>query len=194
MDAVLLSGGIDSISLAFWKKPKLAITIDYGQKSFHGELRAASYFAQYLGMIHEVIRVDCSSLGSGDLSNNNSLEISPETDWWPFRNQMILTFALIKSLEFSVDELMIGCVSSDNFFKDSTLGFIEKISALSQYQEGSIRVTAPAISLSSNQLVEKSRIPRSILSIAHSCHTSEFPCGECRGCNKHIQVMNSFLS
>ena len=33
MRALLLSGGMDSIALAFWKRPEIAITIDYGQRA-----------------------------------------------------------------------------------------------------------------------------------------------------------------
>ncbi len=35
--AILLSGGMDSIALAYWKRPELAITINYGQKPFLAE-------------------------------------------------------------------------------------------------------------------------------------------------------------
>ena len=37
--AILLSGGMDSIALAYWKKPAHSITIDYGQKAANAEMK-----------------------------------------------------------------------------------------------------------------------------------------------------------
>ena len=37
---MLLSGGMDSIAVAYWRRPSLAITIDYGQVPAAGELRS----------------------------------------------------------------------------------------------------------------------------------------------------------
>lgn len=39
--AILLSGGMDSIALAYWKRPEIAITIDYGQKPAAAEVVAS---------------------------------------------------------------------------------------------------------------------------------------------------------
>ena len=37
--ALLLSGGMDSIALAYWKRPDIALTIDYGQAAADAEER-----------------------------------------------------------------------------------------------------------------------------------------------------------
>lgn len=42
MKALLLSGGMDSISVAFWKRPEIAISIDYGQRAAEAEITAAN--------------------------------------------------------------------------------------------------------------------------------------------------------
>lgn len=57
-----------------------------------------------------------------------------------------------------------------------------------EMQEGGIRVTAPAIRMSTVELVRASGVPREILAWAHSCHTGPLACGDCRGCHKHFQV------
>ena len=67
--ALLLSGGMDSTAIAWWKRPDLTITIDYGQKAAEAEKHASSQVAHALGIPHEVITVDCSSLGSGDMAH-----------------------------------------------------------------------------------------------------------------------------
>ena len=64
---LLLSGGMDSYGVAYKEKPDIAVTIDYGQKPADAEVRAAKILTERIGIKHEVISVDLSSLGSGDL-------------------------------------------------------------------------------------------------------------------------------
>lgn len=187
--AILLSGGMDSIALAFWKRPEVAITIDYGQLCAAGEIQAASVVARKLGITHEIITVDCRPLGSGDLAGKPQLEIAPVSEWYPFRNQLLLTLAGIKAISLGVNHLIFGSVKTDSFHKDGSAEFFEKITDVFSFQEGNITVSAPAIKLTTVELVGVSKIPRSILFWAHSCHVSDFACGHCRGCAKYYSVM-----
>jgi 7-cyano-7-deazaguanine synthase len=187
--AVLLSGGIDSIALANWKRPEVAFTIDYGQSPAAGEIRAATKVADVLGITHEVLRVDCSPLGSGDLVNRPPSSIAPATEWWPFRNQMLVTFAAMRGSALGVEQIMVGSVAGDAFHSDGTAEFYRRLDAVVNLQEGQIKVIAPALEMSSYDLIVKSEIELSLLSWAHSCHRGEFACGKCRGCNKHREVM-----
>lgn len=191
--AILLSGGIDSIALANWKMPELALTIDYGQSSAAGEIRAASKVAQLLGIAHEVLSIDCSTLGSGDLVNQPSNSIAPAPEWWPFRNQMLVTFAAMRGCALAVDEIMVGSVAGDAFHADGTANFYKHMDAVLSLQEGNIRLTAPALGMSSCELIMASEITVSLLSWAHSCHRAEFACGQCRGCNKHREIMTQLM-
>ncbi|MGN6194992.1 MAG: 7-cyano-7-deazaguanine synthase [Ginsengibacter sp.] len=189
--AILLSGGMDSISLAYWKKPSIAITIDYGQAPAQTEIRSSKIVADVLGIEHHVIKVDCRELGSGDLINETAIEeISPSTEWWPYRNQLLVTLASMKAISLSINELMVASVKTDGFHKDGTDKFYEKINALVEYQEGNIKVMAPCIKYSTVELIKLSGVPKDILLWAHSCHKSNIACGNCRGCNKYAQVLN----
>jgi len=190
MKAVLLSGGIDSIALAHWKRPDIAITIDYGQKAARTEIAVASTISSELNMAHETIQIDCSSLGSGDMAGQEAIEAAPVSEWWPFRNQLLITFAGMRALSVGVTEIMTGTVASDESHKDGRLAFYDAIDGVMRFQEGNIRVSAPAIALSTTELVKASKIPRNLLSWAHSCHVSDYACGACRGCVKHYQVMD----
>ncbi|UEG51394.1 7-cyano-7-deazaguanine synthase [Mucilaginibacter daejeonensis] len=183
--AILLSGGLDSVSLAYWKRPNIAISLDYGQAAAKKELEVSGIIAHELGMTHEVITIDCSSLGSGDLINGSAVVGSPSPEWWPYRNQLLVTLACMKGISLGLDELMVGSVKSDGFHKDGTAGFYERINDLMQYQEGHIQIVAPAIELSSVELIQISGIPNSLLHWAHSCHTGDVACGKCRGCQKY---------
>lgn len=186
--AILLSGGMDSIALAYWMNPEVAITLDYGQRAAEAEITAASQVANILDMEHHVLRIDCSSLGSGDLVGTTPIGNAPVSEWWPYRNQMLVTLALMKAIQLGVGELMVGSVKTDAQHTDGTAAFYEQLSKLVLMQEGSIRVTAPAIEMTTVELVKQSGIPENILMYAHSCHTSNHPCGRCHGCTKYMYV------
>ncbi len=186
--AILLSGGIDSIALTWWLRPAVALTVDYGQVSADGEIRAASTVCKDLGLQHEILEVDCSSIGSGDLSGRPPLDVAPVSEWWPFRNQLLVTLAGIRSLSLGVEKLLVASVASDGHHVDGTSPFYLALDRLLSLQEGSLRLEAPALALTSAELVRRSGVPRDVLAWAHSCHVSDFACGSCRGCRKHAVV------
>jgi len=186
--ALLLSGGMDSTSIAHWKRPDLAIAVDYGQKPAKTELRVARVIADNLRIPLEVVSVDCSSLGSGDLAGTRQVSLAPTSEWWPFRNQLLVTLALMAAVKHGVQELMIGTVASDSSHADGRPEFIEAVDALTRLQEGGIRVTAPALHLTTVELIRVSSIPKNLLAWAHSCHTGNLACGACRGCVKYRET------
>lgn len=188
--ALLLSGGMDSLAIAYWKRPKYAFTIDYGQRCAKAEIRTSAHICSVLKIEHEIITVDCSSLGSGDLSTNEVNKYAPSVEWWPYRNQLLITLGVMKAISLDVDEIFIGSVKSDSGHIDGRKGFFESISSLVEMQEGGLRITAPAIDLDPVDLVKISEIGKELLCWAHSCHTGDFACGVCRGCNKHRTVMS----
>ncbi len=188
-EALLLSGGMDSIALAFWWRPAVAITIDYGQRPARAEIDAAAAACDSLGIEHRVLRVDCSSLGSGDLAGTTPLAMAPVPEWWPFRNQLLITLAAAECVRHAIPGIILGTVKSDAVHADGSLRFIEAMSTVLELQEGGLTLEAPAIDLTSAQLVRRSEVPIEVLAWAHSCHKSEFACGRCRGCAKHFSTM-----
>lgn len=188
--AILLSGGIDSIALCYWQRPDVALTINYGQLPAKAEIEASAKVCQELHIQHEIVAVDCRHLGSGDLAGMKSSDISPSPEWWPYRNQLLVTIAAMKGIHLGVSELLLGSVESDSFHVDGTSDFYQHIDALMTLQEGAMKISAPAISMMSVELVRASGIPIELLSWAHSCHVSNVACGNCRGCFKHQTVMH----
>jgi 7-cyano-7-deazaguanine synthase len=187
--ALLLSGGMDSLSIAWWKRPDIAITVDYGQRPAKAEIQVANAICEQLGIQHEIITVDCGSLGSGDMAGTAPSAVAPASDWWPYRNQMLITLASMRAVVLDVKILYVGAVKSDGFHRDGTLEFFDLVNSLVEYQEGGIKIQAPAIHLSTQELVSEAKVPVSLLALAHSCHKANLPCGNCRGCNKYNQTM-----
>jgi len=187
--SLLLSGGMDSISLAWWLRPEVAFTINYGQLAHRAELSASAAVCRRLGIEHVVIEVDCHNCGSGDMAGKSASKIAPQSDWWPYRNQILISVAAARAIELGVTTICLGTVRSDSAHQDGTQGFIRLINKLMLYQEGQIAIEAPAIEFSTVELIKKSKIPMEMLAWAHSCHKSDATCGNCRGCNKYFQVL-----
>lgn len=186
--AVLLSGGIDSICLTYGLKPDIAYTIDYGQIVAERELYVSEYICRELGIIHKTIKVDCRNLGAGTLANSENLTIAPSEEWWPYRNQLLITLACMEGIKDDVKEINLASVKSDSFHKDGTNKFYEKIDKLISYQEGGIRIKCPTLNFYSHELAGIYDVPIRLLTIAHSCHISNLACGKCSGCIKQLKV------
>jgi 7-cyano-7-deazaguanine synthase len=171
--ALLLSGGMDSIAIAHWYRPEIAITIDYGQCPAAGEIRASQAAAEGLGIEHHIVRADLSALGSGDMAGTASLGVAPVSEWWPLRNQMLVTLAAMRCVALGIKRLLIGTLKTDDHHADGRPGFVEGLNALLNQQEGEMTLEAPAIGLAAVELIRKSGVPMEVLAWAHSCHVSE---------------------
>ncbi|OZC35867.1 7-cyano-7-deazaguanine synthase [Marinobacter vinifirmus] len=185
---LLLSGGMDSLTIAWWKRPDIALTLNYGQLAAQAEVEVSKTICKQLNIPHHVIEIDCRSLGSGDMAGGEASDLAPASDWWPYRNQLLITLAAMKAISLGVTHLWLGTVKSDASHKDGAPEFISAISHLLSQQEGQMVVEAPAIDLSTSDLVIQSGIPAELLAWAHSCHRSHLACGDCRGCNKYMEV------
>ena len=188
--ALLLSGGMDSIALAWSLRPRRCITIDYGQLPAAGEIRAAEAVCRSIGLEHEILSIDCRALGSGQMSGLAPLPVAPIPEWWPFRNQLLVTLAAAHAVKWGPTTLVIGTVESDSCHADGSQLFVDAMCKVLELQEGAISLTAPAIRESSAVLCRRAAVPHSILAWAHSCHVSEYACGICRGCVKHRITMD----
>jgi 7-cyano-7-deazaguanine synthase len=183
---LLLSGGVDSSTLAYWKRPSVCFTVDYGQFPAAAEINAAHAIASRLGIRHEILKADCRSIGSGDLSGKPALKISHTPEWWPFRNQLLVTLCAMRAVELGVQELLLGTVRTDSVHGDGTAQFYSALDRLLACQEGGLRVSAPALKMTSLELISAAGIPLDALVATHSCHTGCLPCGRCRGCQRRF--------
>src|SRR3990167_8229199 len=188
---LLLSGGIDSIALAAWYRPELCLTVRYGQSAADAEVQSSGRICQELGLRHEVIDAALPSLGSGCMAGEAASPHSQHEEFWPFRNQYLITLAGMVAIKSGLSEILIGTVAKDRRHADGSPEFLRAIHEVIKLQEGAIQVRAPAAELTSEQLVQHSGISMAVLGWAHSCHTSVLACGSCPGCVKHSQVMTS---
>lgn len=185
---LLLSGGIDSVSLACWRRPMFALTIDYGQAAAQKEVEVATFVATELKIQHHITRVDANALGLGLMVGQEPLMSAPTPEWWPFRNQLLITLAAMFAIKHGAGKVLLGTVKTDVQHADGTEEFLCVCARLLSLQEGAIQLEAPCRTLTSLELVQHSGIPTRLLAAAHSCHTGDTPCGNCRGCWKHAET------
>lgn len=189
-ETLLLSGGVDSAALCHWRRPSLCIFVNYGQLAATAEFRAATAISDALGIPIENIEVDLRSLGAGTMAGNPSSCGNVTPEWWPFRNQLLITLAAMRMATTGHRSLLIGTVDGDYAHRDGTPAFADAINRLLALQEKEIHLLAPGRYWSSAELVRNSGIPPELLAWTHSCHTGDIPCGRCRGCAKHQKLFN----
>lgn len=187
--ALLLSGGMDSTAIAYWLRPEVGITVAYGQRAAIAEVRAAAEVCRVLGIAHHVIEADLSALGSGDMAGTAPGSLAPVSEWWPFRNQMLVTLAAMKATAIDVSKILIGTLRTDGVHADGKPEFLQAMNAVLRCQEGAISLEAPAIHFSGAELIKASEVTPDVLSWAHSCHVANESCGMCRGCRKHYETL-----
>lgn len=190
MRALLFTGGLDSTALAWMLRPERLVFFDYGQRPARGEERAARAAAAAMEIELDVRAVDMSAFGHGTMSARAASSAFPSKapEFWPYRNQMLITLAAMTYAADPLSEILVGTVVGDDAHPDGSRDFISAADELIRLQSG-VRVLAPAIDMTTLQLVRKAAVPKSVLGWTFSCHTGEWACGSCRGCNKHRQVI-----
>lgn len=187
---LLLSGGLDSACIAALLNAPAGLFVDYGQLPAAAERDAARMVSGHLSLqLHEV-RVDLSSLGQGLLVGRAKTD-GPTPEWFPFRNQFLLTIAACVALGHGYDSVVIGLVGGDgDRHADGKSTFVETIDQLVAHQEGNVRITAPYVDVAPAELLRSSDLPRHLLWRTHSCHVGNLACGQCPGCERRTQLLS----
>jgi 7-cyano-7-deazaguanine synthase len=179
--------------LAFALKPDICLTVDYGQCVAKAEIRASKNICGALQLNHETIKIDLRRFAFGSLAGRNQPLPNVAPEWWPFRNQVLITVAAMLAIKRGIAEVVIGTIKSDRRHRDGTKAFIKSMTKLIGMQEGNIRLLAPALRMSSNELIRWSGAPLGLLGLTFSCHNSVYPCGECRGCAKNEDAISNAI-
>ena len=174
-------------------RPALAITIDYGQRGAAGEVDAARAVSQVLAIPHEVVVARAPAIGMGDMFDDTAHTEAPSVEWWPFRNQLLVTLAAARVIASGATDrigvIAVGSVAPDGQrHVDGTAEFYMQLDRLLAIQEFHLRVVVPGIRFDSVGLVRASGVPRDVLAWAHSCYRSGIGCGQCGGCRKLLTV------
>ena len=136
---ILLSGGLDSlVSLSFVKSNtdydiKLALTIDYGQKTAEAEITASKEICKFYNIEHKVITLDwlksitkTALVSAEDVPKEGfSTKKSAEAVWVPNRNALFLNIAACYCETYDLDYIIYGANKEESkAFSDNDKDFI----------------------------------------------------------------------
>jgi 7-cyano-7-deazaguanine synthase len=218
---VLLSGGLDSSTLAYYVKNMgydlYPISFDYGQKS-RRELDASRKIGRLLGVKdHKFIKIDLKSIGgsaltsdidvpkTGDLDNKRQ-EISDKKDipitYVPARNTIFLSIALAYAEVIDADVIFYGANCIDySGYPDCRPEFIEAFNNLAKWGtkkgvEGkTIEIEAPFLFYNKKDIVKTALNLGVPIEETWSCYDDgDEPCGRCDSCiirQKAIDEVNA---
>lgn len=200
----LISGGLDScVSAAIAREQGYelyALTVDYGQRN-QNEIESAKQVANSLGVTeHKIIKADLRIFGTSALTDD--IDVPEGTDrqgipltYVPARNTIFLSYALAYAEATASDAIFIGVNTVDySGYPDCRPEYIkafQRVAILGTKRgvEGNpIRVKAPVIEMSKDQIVARGTELKAPLQYTWSCYREgEKACGRCASCCLRMQ-------
>ena len=208
---LLLSGGLDSVvSLALLKneyRDIIALTFNYGQKSFIAEKESSEKIAKYYNLKHEIVYLDwLSKISTSALNNHNDVPMLTKSDlnsidvtlnssksvWVPNRNGLFVNIAACYAEALGHDSIIIGANKEEAAtFKDNSIDFINAVNfSLKNSTNSLIEIVAPLVQLSKTEIIKKAIELKVPFEFIHSCYSSnEKHCGKCESCLRLLRAL-----
>ncbi len=203
---VLLSGGLDSATVAAWARARgyevIGLSIDYGQRH-RCELDAAKALATHLGLAdHIVLRVDLSAFGGSALTDaaipvprdrpDAALAAEIPTTYVPARNTVFLSLALALAEARGATAIGLGVNAIDySGYPDCRPEFLDAFRHLAALAtkagvEGHApEIVAPLVDLTKAEIVElgvELGLDQGLTTSCYDPDPSGRPCGHCDSC------------
>ncbi len=201
---VLLSGGLDSVvSLAIVANSSseiLALTFNYGQKSFESEKTASENISRFYKIKHKIIDLDWlkeisnSALNNSykvpeinkfDIDNIDSAKESAKLVWVPNRNGLFVNIAACFAEALEYDQIVIGANKEEAVtFKDNSVNFINSVNSSLKFSSNKdVTLIAPLINMNKEQIVKQGLELEIPFNLIFSCYNGyEKHCGKCESC------------
>ena len=206
MKAVLIySGGLDSTTLLYEFKEKiaLAVTFDYGSKHNAREIACAVENCKRLGIKHLVIplgfigqyfKSDLLKSG-GDIPEGSYADENMKSTVVPFRNGIMLAVAAGLAESNGLDTVLLANHSGDHaIYPDCRPAFVEAMDQAVQAgtYEG-IRVVSPYCLLTKRDIALRGQALGLDYSLTYSCYKGgEQHCGKCGTCVERKEALAGF--
>ena len=211
----LLSGGLDSlVSLAAAKKETeilLALTFDYGQRSFRDENESASKISAYYKVPHKTIKLDwlkeithtalVDKKKAVPVYTEKDLEAKPDVlqnnarlVWVPNRNAVFVNIAAAYAETLGADLIIAGFNSEEAAtFPDNSLQFINsantflRVSTLSRP-----RLVSYVQSYNKSGIVNTGVKLNAPFELLYSCYNSSKDGKMCGACESCVRLKRAF--
>lgn len=192
---IVLSGGMDSVSLLYDYKERiaLAVTFDYGSNHNAREIACARENCRRLGVEHLVIPLEfmgryfnSSLLSGGDaIPEGHYTSENMKSTVVPFRNGIMLAVACGLAESRGLKKVMLANHSGDHaIYPDCRQGFVDAMSeAMRQGTYDGIGIFAPYTSLTKDEIAALGAAAGVDFSLTYSCYKGgERHCGRCGTC------------
>lgn len=199
---IILSGGMDSVTLLYKEQRRiaLAVSFDYGSNHNEREIECARYHCEKLGIEHLVIPLDFmgkyfrSSLLSGadEIPEGHYADDNMKSTVVPFRNGIMLAIACGLAESRDLQYVMIANHGGDHaIYPDCRSGFIDAMSqAMEEGTYEGIEIYAPFTKKSKSDIAAIGKKLGIDYSHTYSCYKGgEKHCGVCGTCVERKEAM-----
>ena len=206
-DAIILcSGGIDSVTTAYYVKRKLnynniiILFFNYGQKTLKQERKCAKKCASEIRAEFQEIKLEWLGKISSSLINKSGkikklkrkelrdTKKESEKFYVPCRNIVFLVYALALAESLFIEKrkkynVFVGfkCEGKEAY-PDTTKAFVRQMNKLSKTSTKGFRIFAPLINKDKEDIVKLGRKMGVDFKKTHSCYMNNKPCGICLAC------------
>lgn len=199
---IVVSGGIDSITLLYDKKEEiaLAVTFDYGSKHNAREIAWAKVHCGRLGIRHIVIKLDfmqkyfTSSLleGGDEIPEGHYADENMKSTVVPFRNGIMLSVAAGIAESNGLKKILIANHGGDHTIypdcRPEFIGAMDRAIANGTYED--VRIDAPYTNITKADIAKIGKRLGIDYSETWSCYKGgERHCGKCGTCIERKEAM-----
>lgn len=199
---IVVSGGMDSITLLYDKKEEiaLAVTFDYGSKHNAREIAWAKVHCGRLGIRHIVIKLDfmqkyfTSSLleGGDEIPEGHYADENMKSTVVPFRNGIMLSVTAGIAESNGLKKILIANHGGDHtIYPDCRPEFIEAMDrAIANGTYEDVRIDAPYTNITKADIAKIGKRLGIDYSETWSCYKGgERHCGKCGTCIERKEAM-----
>ena len=199
---IVVSGGMDSVTLLYEKKDEIAlgISFDYGSNHNHNELPLAALHCQRLGIEHVVVPLGfmhqyfkSSLLESGESIPDGSYdEENMKSTVVPFRNGVMLAVAAGIAESNGLTKVLIANHGGDHtIYPDCRPEFIAAMDAAVEAGTfARVRVVAPYTNISKADIARRGRALGIDYAETWSCYKGgDVHCGTCGTCVERKEAL-----
>ena len=199
---IVVSGGMDSITLLYDKKEEiaLAVTFDYGSKHNAREITWAKVHCGRLGIRHIVIKLDfmqkyfTSSLleGGDEIPEGHYADENMKSTVVPFRNGIMLSVAAGIAESNGLKKILIANHGGDHTIypdcRPEFIGAMDRAIANGTYED--VRIDAPYTNITKADIAKIGKRLGIDYSETWSCYKGgERHCGKCGTCIERKEAM-----
>lgn len=199
---IILSGGMDSVTLLYDKKDEIAVavTFDYGSNHNKREEEFAKYHCEKLGIEHIIIPLTFihdyfkSSLleGASAIPDGHYEDETMKSTVVPFRNGIMLSVACGLAESRELEKVLIANHFGDHaIYPDCRKGFIDAMSeAMRNGTYKGITIDAPYTTITKTDIAKIGKSLGIDYSKTYSCYKGgEKHCGKCGTCVERKEAL-----